>query len=202
MKTNNSTSQGSQIRNLLIVFTSGIGLAVLLAFISLYYYNPSGSYLAKNVLLSPESLSSIRFAESSTSSGTPRFIFDNLEFSFYNQALKKWEKKFISLEQYNTFYSTLSNEKSFLEVPPEVENAFHKLPPVTLALKVRTEGLANAQTPSTVVTSVEFVEGDYYRIQLREQASQTSSLGKWVYFHQPDIYEKILKIFNATQWIL
>jgi hypothetical protein len=196
VKTNNSLSRASQIRNLLLVFGSGIGLAVVLALVSLYYYNPSGSYLVNNVLLSPESLKAIRFSEgSSRQGGTARFVFDSLEFSFYDPSLKKWEKKPISLDQYSLFYSTISNQKSILEVPKDVENDFHKLSLLILALKVHVDGPSTAQTPATIISSIEFIERDYYRIQLREQAEGP---GKWVYFHQPGIYKKVFKLFTTT----
>jgi hypothetical protein len=195
VKTNNSISSASQIRNLLIIFTSGIGLAVLLSLLSLYYYNPSGSYQVKNVLLSPNSLESMRFVDgSSKAGGNPRFVFDTIEFSFYDDGLRKWEKKAVSRDQYSTLYSMINNEKSLDVIPVEVENAFQKAHPATLALKVRIEGAAGIQVPATIFTQVEFAAiGDHYRIQLRDQ---TNNLGGWAYFHQPGIYKKVLKTLN------
>lgn len=196
VKTNNSTPT-TQIRNLLIVFASGISLAFLLAMLSLHYYNPSGSYLVKNTLLSPESLTSMRFADGFTKTGgTPRFIFDSIELSFYDNEQKKWEKKVLSLDQYSILYAMISNNNSLSEISHEAENGFQKIHPATLAIKVRLEGPAGLQAPTTIVTQVEFAAiGDYYRIQLREQAN---SLGGWVYFYQPGIYEKVLKISRSN----
>ena len=183
-------SKGKEIRNLLLVIGSGIIGAVAVALMMLYYYNPSGSYLAGNVLLSPESTKVIKFQDTHPTTGSPaKFIFDQIEFSYYDSQLKQWKKLNVEMDQYAKFYQLIGNERS-LEVPDEIKRLFNQPSPSVLSLKIRTE--ATSQSISKPFIEVNFVnEGDYYRIELHEEGSS----GSWAYFYHPGIYNKVLEMF-------
>ena len=182
-------SPGKQIRNLLLVLGSGIGCAILLALLFLYYYNPSGTYLARNVLLSPESAAAISFNQlNRKSGGVSRFVFDDVEFTFFNKVQKSLKTVHVDLNQYNQFYQMVGSLRS-VEPTDEILSSFSKPNGSTLALKIRPE---NNQTAAKTFIAVNFVnEGDYFRIELHEQ----SSTGNWAYFYYPGIYQKVIDLF-------
>lgn len=185
-----------QIRTLLLVIGSGVMLAVLLALLSLQFYSPTGSYTAKNVLLAPESLASMRFADGTTrEGGTPRYVFAAIEFSFYDGSLKKWSTRPVSLDQYASFYSLVENEKSIAEATKAVEDAFRSPYLTSLVIKVRQDGASARQPSASAVIEVDFAdEGDYYRIQLRGGAGARD----WAYFQRPGIHNAVLKLFGPA----
>ncbi len=56
-------SARKEIRQLLAVLLSGVGLAVVASLFMIFFYGPSGQYAVKNVLLSPELLGKLEFTE-------------------------------------------------------------------------------------------------------------------------------------------
>jgi hypothetical protein len=186
-------SKRKQIRNLLVVIGSGVMTGFAIVLILLYNYNPSGSYLAKNVLLSPELAQTLSFKDSNPKTGgTSLFVFDVIEFSYYDNIKKQWKNVHVDGNQYMRFYQVINNEKSLLEVTDDVRNLFNKGNMATLLLKVRTESHAAWQATSKVFTEVNFVgEGDYYRVGLHEQ----NPSNPWAYFYHPGIYRQVLEIF-------
>src|SRR5947207_328834 len=80
------STKKKQILTLLSILGLGIGTAFIFVVIMLSYYNPTGSYLAKNVLISPENLSKMRFSETNNikASEKSRFMLDRLEFTYFD----------------------------------------------------------------------------------------------------------------------
>jgi hypothetical protein len=190
----NDLSRHKQIRNLLFVLGGGIGAALAFAAAVLYFYSPSGSYLAKNMLLSSESALAMRYTEANSKTGAAsRFVFDSLEFSYFAPVLKKWVRLPIDLQKYADFYALIGNEGSLVNVDGEIISLFNaSSKPSTLSMKVKTESDASWQAASKTFLTVDFAgEGDYYRIALRENSSHEG----WVYFYHPGIYQQILKLF-------
>jgi hypothetical protein len=190
-------SKGREIRNLFIVVGSGVVGAFAMALAMLYYYGVSGSYLAKNVLLSPEYAQVIQFNDLNPRTGAPsKFVFDQIEFSYYNPMLKQWKRSGVRMDQYAKFYQMIGDERSVVP-SDEVRSLFYRISPSILSLKIRTESGADPQAASKAFIEVNFVhEGDYYRIELHEQANGSSD--SWAYFYHPGIYEKVLDLFNSS----
>jgi len=184
----------SQIRNLIVIIGSGVIAALFLVFGTLYFYNPPGNYYTKNVLLHPDSVKSMRFSEgSSRKSGDQRFVIDDIEFSYFDQATNKVKVVKITMDQYAKFYALVDGEESIGIIPNETENTFNQTPVATLILKVRNESDSHSQGQSKNFLVVAFLpQGDYYRIQLRTQTTQES----WAYFLHPGIYQQVLTLFN------
>lgn len=185
-------TKSSEIRNLLFVIGSGVLGAILLAIAALYYYSPTGTYLARNALLSPDSATSLSYVDFSAKNGSlMRYIFDEIEFTYIDPAAKKVKKLHIDLDVYKKFYDSIRNEKSLPTVSDEIKNLFNQSSPAHLRIKVHPERNAS-QSDAKVFLSTDFVnEGDYYRIQLREQ----DAIEPYAYFYHPSIYQQALKIF-------
>lgn len=182
-------SKKKQIRNLLIVFLGGIGFAVLFALMGLYHYSPSGKYYAKNTLLAPEVLSQIAIKDSSSKT---RFIYNKIEFSYYEPSEKIVKKISVPEERYKQFYDMVANEESLSNVSDEISSFFNYFPS-SLTLTLRPENQPN--DPEKIYQQVNFVNhGDFFRIVLNDQNAGTN----WVYFYHPNIYQKVLSLFNSS----
>lgn len=190
-------SAKKQIRNLLLVIFSGAFCAFLAAAIGLYFYGPGGRYLVKNTLLSPSILETLSYNDLNTKTGNKsRFVFDKIEFSYYETDKKHWQKVRVSPNVYQRFYQSVINEKSLIDVPENVISQFTKANPSSLVLTVRTESNAAWQELIRVFQEIQFAnDGDYFRIELREQNSPES---KWAYFYHPHIYREVLNLFISS----
>lgn len=183
-------SPQKQVRNLLLVIGSAVGLAIALALFSLHYYSPTGSYLAKNVLLSPENVKNMSFSEQNPKTGKmTHYTFDEIEFSFFDTAKKSWRKQSVHLQQYEDFYQTVAHLRSLSSVGPEIKDLFSTGHPSILSIKMKNEG-SDASKP---FIDVHFSE-DYFRVELREQ----SPTENWAYYFSPNIYQKALLLFSHS----
>jgi hypothetical protein len=184
-------SKARRIEALLIILGSGVSLAFALALFMLYYYNPSGSYLAKNVLLAPDSALAIRYGESNQRTGRiTHFVYDGAEFSYYDLLEKKWKRLLIDSKKYAEFYQRVGEDLSLSEVSDEIRGSFNALYPSTLSINIHAEN--DSSKSSKVFSQAVFAEGsDYYRVQLRDDGSSEG----WAYFYHPGIYQQVFKIF-------
>jgi hypothetical protein len=186
-------SKSKQIRTLLLVVGSGVTAALVLALFMLYYYNPSGTYLAGNVLLAPDSALNLRYIETNhRTKDASRFVFAGIEFSFYDTVQKKWQRKKIEMDKYREFYAQVEGDRSLTDIDDNVRKSFTSRYPATLSLSIHLENDTTAANNKEFSQAV-FSEGsDYYRVQLRDQGSSEG----WAYFYHPGIYSKIMKIFS------
>lgn len=193
MDINNESSTKQQIRNLLTVLFSGLIAACLIAGFFLYYYGPTGKYVIKNTLLDPTLVDNLAYNDSeNTSIRSSRYVFNGIEFSFYNSATKQSQTMQISTDKYKIFYENIYNDVSMLPVAPEVESLFNSAQLTTLSIHVRNESQMPGTNAQKTFQQVQIVPtGDYYRVELREQ----NSSNKWVYFYHPHIQNDILRIF-------
>lgn len=188
------SSKAVQIRNLLIVFGTGVITAVVLALGMLYYYNPAGSYAAGNVLLSPEQAALLQFNEGNVRSGTfNRFTFAGMDFSYFDHALKKRRSVPLSMEKYKELYDVVAGEQSIADADDGVKSLFSHGHPSSLTLKMSPDRSPLGQTQAQIFLQIDFIE-DYYRILLRDQA-----VGQhWVYFYHPGIEAIIKKLSHSS----
>jgi hypothetical protein len=182
--------QKQQIRNLLVVLGSGFLAACLLGLFMLYHYGPSGQYLGRDALLSPRMTQDLNYNDyNSKTNGDSRFIYDKSEFAYYDTTTKQLKKITVSEKHYQDFYNLIANDISILNPTDLDVGRFSKGNLATLTLLVKTESPAAWQAQTKTFQEVQIVpEGDYYRIELREQ----NPSGKWVYFYHPNIYNEAI----------
>lgn len=182
-----------QIEVLLGVLAAGLAAGVILAVVMLYYYNPSGSYLAKNVLLDPDSAYSLRYVEPGAKAKSDnRYVFDGAYFSYYDPELNQVRPIPVDKEKYAEFYKSVANESSLVEPDSHIEALFSQPQPAVLSLKVRRVGEDASKGAESVFSRIEFAyEGDFYRIQLRHSAPGN----EWAYFYHPKIYRQLMALF-------
>lgn len=181
-------SKAKLIRNLLFVFGSGIGMGIIFALVMLFYYNPSGGYLAGNVLLAPESATSMRFIDGGSSRGSTHYVLGGIDFIPENkQAIS------VSMDKYAQFYAIVSNDGSLSDEKGRITSFFKKKLPGSIIVKIKPEnGLNGGARP---FLTIEFSEdGDHYRVQLREQQMMQG----WAYFYHPGIYKKAYNLFEQS----
>jgi hypothetical protein len=179
-----------EIRNLLLVIGSGVGCALALALMMLYFYNPTGRYLAKNLLLSPQIMSQIAYPETNAQTGEiARYIFDGFEFAYYEPVKKEWLSASVGREAYTEFYNAVSEDLSILPISEEMQELFKQGTISSLRVHMREErakGRIRFQ-------EVDFAAGgDFYRVHLRQQASEEA----WAYFFHPGIERYARAVFN------
>jgi hypothetical protein len=193
MKENRHSSKTKQIRSLLLILSCGVASAFIIALGLLYYYNPSGIYLAKNVLIAPENALNMAFNHADTKKDGRRLVFDAIEFSYFDPDLRQSRHHAIDMKKYEEFYALISDDKSLVDTTDEVKRFFIKGHPANLKLKVRTDREASKAVTPDVFLEVTFADnGDFYRIQLREQGKGEG----WAYFYHPDIHRKVLNLFK------
>jgi hypothetical protein len=185
-------SKEKQIRNLLLVFGGGIAFAFLFAAFMLYHYSPTGKYYVKNTVLAPDVLDKLAFKDTSTKTGaSSRYVFDQMEFSYYDTSKKQWIKLTVSKENYAQLYHMISDEGSLMEVPEDVVSLFNYYP-ASLVTTVRSENKTSQESSIKTFQEVYFAnKSDYFRIALQEQGVGMH----WVYFYHPGIYQKVINLF-------
>jgi hypothetical protein len=180
------------IQNILTVLGSAVICAGLLALVFLYYYGPSGHYLAGNTLLDPTIIGQIHYQDEHSRTGKKvRFVFDHIEFSYFDSQKGQLHVSPIPLEAYQKFYKMVAFVKSLEEIK-DVEKLFLQSHPTLLTIRMRTkEGFEGMAT--RVFQVVQFAAEDYFRVQLHGKNE-----GEWAYFYWPDIYQEIIHLFTQV----
>lgn len=180
------------IRNLVVIISCGVLSAFLVTFFLLYFYNPTGIYFAKNALLAPKLVKTLAYEEfNSKSRETFRYTINDIQYSYFDNISKTWNKSSVSQESYNTFYQAVMTDSSVWEVTDTIVDLFAKQMPAKLVFWVKRENSNNNEVK--VFQEVQFANGsDYYRIELREQSAGTT----WAYFHHPQIYQLAQDLFR------
>lgn len=180
-----------KIRNVLTVLFSGVAFGCLIAFYFIYFYGSSGNYSAANVILSPEVLSSMNFKDTNLRTGSnTKFVFQKIEFSYKDPKTHAWQLVEIPLEKYSKFYSLVSGDRSISVAGIPIEDFFRQA--ARLVITIKTESDAEWQRSTKIFQEIHFSsEKDYYRVELHQE----DKTDPWVYFHHPDIYEKLLETF-------
>lgn len=184
-------NKNREVQNLLTVLASAIFCAALLAAVFIYYYNPSGSFIAGRTILDPTIFQQIDYQESDPKTKQKvHFLFDHLEFSYFDTQ-GQVRKQIISLENYKKFYDLIASEINLQEVTHKIEDLFLVSHPTVLTTNMRTKE-ASGSSVIKIFQVVQFVKEDYFRIQLRGRLEQ----GEWVYFYRPNLYRDIMHLFT------
>lgn len=187
-------SQKKQIRTLLLVFGSGLTMGIFIALAMLYYYNPTGSYLARNVLLAPENATSMRYLDTDKTKkeGGRRYILDDIEYSYSENNSRQYKRLHVDMEKYAAFYNAVSNDASLTDVDDKIRGLFNAPLASSILLKVRTENSVKYQGDSKPFLTIDFAaDGNHFRVQLREQ----SATDTWAYYYDKGIASKVHNLF-------
>lgn len=185
--------QKKQVLSLVLMLSSAVIVAFLVVAWIVYYYGSSGTYLLRNVLISPKSLESISFAGPDVKGQS--FIFNKIEFVQAEAHGQGWARYSVSKESYTEFYHSVANERSLPLISDELIRQFETLPLSTLTIFVQAlDNQGKAHQEVSLFQEVDFLnDGDYFRVLLRDEAET------WVYFRAEGIYNKITQLFASRQ---
>jgi hypothetical protein len=191
MTDRDDSSKTKQIKTIIGVLGSGIVAGVLIALAFLYYYNPSGSYLAQHVLLDPQNAFTLKFVERGIKPKSEgRYVFEAMTFTFFDSLSKQRKVVPVSKNQYAQFYQLVAHDKSVSDPTGRLSNQQNQ---AVLALKVRALGDDSSHGMEQTFSEIDFIQdGDYYRIQLRQSGPGSD----WIWFYHPHIYQEVLKMFG------
>lgn len=182
--------QNREIRNILAVLGTAIVCAGFLTFLFIYYYGPSGRYLAGQTLLDPTIIEQINYQDKHPRTGKKvNFIFDRIEFSYFDSKKGGMRQEAVSLESYQKFYRLISSEKSLDKVTDQIRELFFRSHPSTLTTSMRTVDGVDTST-TKIFQVVQFVQEDYFRVQLHGNQEQ-----EWAYFYRPHLYQEVMQLF-------
>lgn len=170
--------QREAIRNLLAILGGGVLCAGLLAGWMIYKYNPSGSYVARNVLLAPKMMEGLSFKE-----GKQKLEFEGIDYSYSDG--KRMQHVNLPQNLYSRFYNNVESERSLTEVPERIIAGFNSPQTGKMVLRVKSD------KGSQSLQEIEFLpQGDYFRVRLRESAANE----RWVYYYHPQIVQEIERL--------
>lgn len=196
MEKNMDRSQKNQIRNLLVVLSSALLTAVIIAGVLLHNYGPSGRYAFPDTLLAPDLVQALSFNDTnSKTGGMSRFVFSDIEYQFYDDQTKQWRQLPVFVEQYANFYQSIGNQQS-VPIDEDLVSHFSEGLPSKLLIMAQTESSAQWQELKKPFQEVQFAKnGDYFRVQLRED----NKGNHWAYFHVPGILQRVQGLFAGSQ---
>lgn len=180
----------NQLLHLALVICSAICIGLLLTVSLVYFHGPSGKYVLGNVVLAPEVLDKLNYNDKNPKTGqSDRFVFDHIEFTWYEDEVKEWKKLQVDKEKYATFYNAYRDQSSLLDPSEDILALFKGPFNASIALKVKTESSSSWQADSKDFQEIQFVfQGNYFRVKLHEQ----NPGDHWVYFYHPHIYHDVL----------
>lgn len=174
-----SKGRNRDIKNLFVVLGSSLICAALLSYFFISNYGPSGKYRAGYTLVDPSIIGQNKEREK------VRFVFESIEFSFFDKKLGKSVTIPIQPEQYQLFYQKISSLLS-LDPTPKLEQLFLQSYPTQLTTPLRSV----EKEKESIFQVVEFIEENYFRVKLQGKGQDS-----WAYFYQPDLYREIFAIF-------
>lgn len=188
-------SQKKQIRNIVLLLTSAVACAALLAAHMIYHYSPSGRYNAGDALLDPLVAETMSYPDVNPATGKKeQFTFGKILFAYSDSKTRQFKEIAVSEEAYHKFYTSVRSDKSLESVGKEIETLFRVSSPSILTLYVQGESRGSSATTSQVFQVVQFApQSDYYRIQLLG-----SQKGEWAYFQHSHLYQDTLDLFTRS----
>jgi hypothetical protein len=156
----------------------------------IYRYGPSGSYIAGDTILNPAILDQIQFMDKHpVTNKNTSFVFNGMEFSYFDQLEGKQKKNALNLASYGQFYKKIASEKSLKNFPSDIEQRF-RTPPATLTVTMQTDPSISWHA-TKVFQVIQFISNDYFRVQLQGDEAE------WAYFYHPQLYQDIMRLFTT-----
>lgn len=162
---------GKQIRNLFIVMGSGVFGALLIAYLLVTFYSPSGMMRAGDVLLAPEIAQGL----------VGDVKMDRIELLYYEDIRNQWVNRRLNANAYQRVYQTVSGDQSVMEVPEK----FAQETPATISLWVTNK---SGETQLFQEMQIES-RGEYYRILLHQDTKEPT----WAYFKHKGLFSLVTK---------
>ncbi len=183
----------ADIRNFLIVLLSAVVVACGVVGSMAYYYSPSGRFWSHHVLLEPDVIESGAYSDYDPSSGqTKRFVFERMEFSYYDQVKAKWILVNVDNDSYQKLWRLVDGDWSLTKVPRDVVALFSQARPARLSIWVQHDPNV---APLKVFQQVDFAPNSpYYRVELKNAEGPS---GQWAYFEHAKVYQKVLDLFMS-----
>lgn len=174
-----------------------LGMAVVsacfLTGLMLYFYSPSGRYLAGHVLLAPSVMNQVHLKDKHPYTGQAvNFIFDQIDFSYFDRKTGQFIRYPLSLDTYEMFYQLVASDKSLEKVGPDIQDLFQSYPAL-LTTKLRTDA-THAAIASKAFQVVQLIPQDFFRVQLHGGQAE-----EWAYFYHAGIYEAMKPLLMANQ---
>jgi len=183
-----------EVQNLILMLSSAVMIAFIVVVGLVYYFGSSGTYLLRDVLISPDALKRISFTDYNPDSGDQsRFVFNKIEFVRAESRGKGWGRYAVSKQSYEAFYKLISNERSIPQISNEMILQFDRIVPSTLTIFIQARDNEGRAQDGTIFQQVEFLDKeDVFRVKMRD------SKDTWVYFRYPGIYNKVVELFAPS----
>lgn len=186
-----------EARNLILLLSSATFIAFLVVVGLVYYFSASGTYLLRDILVSPQTLEKNTFSDYNPQTHRPgKFIYSKMEFVQSDKHGKGWERYLITLKQYARFHELVNNERSVPVVTKGMLDQFQTITPSILTIFVQGGGGEELSSNGKIFQQVQFLEGnDIFRVQFHPLQKTGSTQEEWLYFRYPGIYEQAVEIF-------
>jgi hypothetical protein len=177
--------RSSEIRNILIVLSTAVATAGMMAAFFVLNFGPSGGYVLDSVLIEPAVLQHLNYNDANPRIGhSDRYIFDKI--IWLDRGISGKEVDFAAFEK---LYAFLKPDKSMND--PEVERFFLAGINPKVVVWVRTDSPSSWQRDSKIFQEIEF-QKDYYRVSLHAASPKIP----FAYFYHPDILQSAQNMLN------
>jgi hypothetical protein len=176
-------SRKGDVRNFLSLIVAAVGGALLIVFLLVYFYGPWGHYSTRNVLIAPDILPEISYQASERGQAKKQtYLYDHLEFVYFDEEHLSWKTLYISEDDYKKFYKLVSGMQS----QDEIENILDYFAQAKAMLRIYTRP-ASDSSGVNIFQEIQFgSHGNHFRIEIHRDNEADS----WAYFK----YKGILKI--------
>ncbi|MEC7839582.1 MAG: hypothetical protein VX777_06050 [Chlamydiota bacterium] len=187
-------SKYKEIWSLLSIIGGGSAFALFFVVFLIYFYGPSGLYEIKSTLLSPSVFSELNYKDvNPNTGGNTSFVFDQVEYFYYNKDQGRWGKIVVSQQEYVDFFNLIKNDTSVQDVSNSIVDQFQVGHPASLKFGVKSvEKKGGSSSKKTLQEMVLVRDGDYYKVSIHNAQNGES----WAYFYHPGIYRKAMDIFK------
>lgn len=178
----------SEAKGLVILLGLSFITAFAIALFLILNFGPTGSYIGKNTVLSPEALESLNFKDARLA--TPfKSVFDKIEYSFTQEGKARASIQRIGLDDYEAFYLMVSSDESVDS--SRVDPALFAPPAASLSIFIKQEKELKGEASSRVFQRIEIgKDGNSYRVELLGDQETP-----WAYFIHQGIAEKVTSLF-------
>lgn len=183
-----NASGKSEAKGLIVLLALSFLTALAIALFLIMNFGPTGSYVGKNTVLSPEALENLSFRD--VRLDTPfKYVFDRIEYTFRQKGKSKPVMKRISLEEFESFYLLTSADES---VDAErVDNSLFDDLAASIAIYIRQEKEIKGEPSARSLQKIEVgKDGNSYRVELIGSAENP-----WAYFVHEGVSGKIHSLF-------
>jgi hypothetical protein len=184
---NDAPLTGKQhLRNLFMIMGSSLFIGLAIVYLLVTRLGPSGLYQLDHVLLSPENIEKLSYAEKNPYSGkTERMVLHEIQYFHPADEGRFWTKTGVGLIQYRNFYKLISGLTSMGPPTEQMERSYVEPGMTSLSIIVKPDVVILQAGDYRIFQEVQFAgDGNHFRVQLH-----TDDPGKveWAYFQKDSI---------------